>query len=201
MQKIAIWAPSHNLLSSNISSRCPYSMVNFGPLTAEIDWLVWGTPSYFNGYRDAIWDMDSDGAKEPWVGSGSRSPHMKVQFWMWKVVGPGRGQYTQSDSDGAALIWFRCWLHCTRSEWTLSPPCAAAMRPYVTILWPLVALYWLSLAVVYLPVLQCRWGVACEWLTGAGVFAVGVHEWRQSGQVSPADSVAVDTPSCQSLLH
>jgi len=40
-------------------------MVNFGPLTAEIDWLVWGTPSYFNGYRDAIWDMDSDGAKEP----------------------------------------------------------------------------------------------------------------------------------------
>jgi len=40
-----------NLLSSNISSRCPYNMVNFGPLTAEIDWQVWGTPSYFNVYR------------------------------------------------------------------------------------------------------------------------------------------------------
>ena len=26
-------------------------MVNLGPLTAEIDWWVWGTPSYFNGYR------------------------------------------------------------------------------------------------------------------------------------------------------
>jgi len=26
-------------------------MVNFGQLTAEIDWQVWGTPSYFNGYR------------------------------------------------------------------------------------------------------------------------------------------------------
>jgi len=26
-------------------------MVNFGPLTAEIDWRVWGTPSYFNGYH------------------------------------------------------------------------------------------------------------------------------------------------------
>jgi len=26
-------------------------MVNFGPLKAEIDWWVWGTPSYFNGYR------------------------------------------------------------------------------------------------------------------------------------------------------
>jgi len=39
------------LLSSNISSRCPYNIVNFGPLTAEIDWRVWGTPSYFDGYR------------------------------------------------------------------------------------------------------------------------------------------------------
>jgi len=38
-------------LSINVSSRCPYSMVNFGPLTAEIDWRVWGTPSYFNGYH------------------------------------------------------------------------------------------------------------------------------------------------------
>ena len=28
-----------------------YNMVNFGPLTAEIDWRVWSTPSYFNGYR------------------------------------------------------------------------------------------------------------------------------------------------------
>jgi len=37
-----------NLLSSNISSRCPYNTVNFGPLTA---WQVWGSPSYFNGYR------------------------------------------------------------------------------------------------------------------------------------------------------
>jgi len=31
------------LLSSNISSRCPYNMVNFGPLAAEIRWRVWGT--------------------------------------------------------------------------------------------------------------------------------------------------------------
>ena len=40
-----------NLLSRNISSTCPYSMVNFGSLTAEIDWRVWSTPSYFDGYR------------------------------------------------------------------------------------------------------------------------------------------------------
>jgi len=39
------------LLSSNISPTCPYNMVNFGPLAAEIVSLVWGTPSNFNGFR------------------------------------------------------------------------------------------------------------------------------------------------------
>jgi len=29
-------------------------MVNFGSLTAEIDWRVWGTPSNFNGYHVII---------------------------------------------------------------------------------------------------------------------------------------------------
>ena len=40
-----------NLLSSNMSSRCPHNMVNFGPLTAEIGSGVWGTPANFNGFR------------------------------------------------------------------------------------------------------------------------------------------------------
>ena len=40
-----------NLLNSNISSTCPHNMVNFGPLTAEICWRVWGTPANFNGFR------------------------------------------------------------------------------------------------------------------------------------------------------
>jgi len=26
-------------------------MMNFGPLTADIGWLVWGTPANFNGFR------------------------------------------------------------------------------------------------------------------------------------------------------
>jgi len=65
MQKIAIWAPSHNLvglylrnygtyrqsekklLSSNI---CPHNMVNFGLLAAEIGPVVWGTLANFNGF-------------------------------------------------------------------------------------------------------------------------------------------------------
>jgi len=26
-------------------------MLYFGPVAAEVDWRVWGTPAYFNGYR------------------------------------------------------------------------------------------------------------------------------------------------------
>jgi len=40
-----------NMLNGNISFTCPHNMVNFGPLTAENGWRVWGTPSYFNGFR------------------------------------------------------------------------------------------------------------------------------------------------------
>jgi len=40
-----------NLLSSNISPRCPHNMVNFGLLAAEIDPVVWGTPANFNNFR------------------------------------------------------------------------------------------------------------------------------------------------------
>ena len=68
-QKFAIWAPSHNfvglylsnkgmyrqsekkLLNSNISSRCPHYMANFGPLTSEIRLPVWGTSANFNRFR------------------------------------------------------------------------------------------------------------------------------------------------------
>jgi len=39
------------ILSSNIFSTCPHTMVNFGPLAAEIVSLVWGTPANFNGFR------------------------------------------------------------------------------------------------------------------------------------------------------
>ena len=38
------------MLNSNISSRCPHNVVNFGPLAAEIVSLVWGTPADFNGF-------------------------------------------------------------------------------------------------------------------------------------------------------
>jgi len=40
-----------NALNSNISSRRPHNMVNFGPLTAEIHWRVWGTQANFDQFH------------------------------------------------------------------------------------------------------------------------------------------------------
>ena len=40
-----------SLLNSNISSICPHNMVNFGQLTAETGWRVWGTPGNINRFR------------------------------------------------------------------------------------------------------------------------------------------------------
>jgi len=40
-----------NLLNTDTSSTCPHNMVNFGLVTAEICWRVWGTPSNFNGFH------------------------------------------------------------------------------------------------------------------------------------------------------
>ena len=34
-----------------MSSTCPHNMVNFGPLAAEIDPVVWGTRANFNEFR------------------------------------------------------------------------------------------------------------------------------------------------------
>jgi len=39
-----------NLLSSNNSSTCPHNVANFGPLTAEIGWPVWGTQQISTGF-------------------------------------------------------------------------------------------------------------------------------------------------------
>jgi len=38
------------LLSGDMFFTCPHNMVNFGLLTAEISWRVWGTPANFNGF-------------------------------------------------------------------------------------------------------------------------------------------------------
>jgi len=39
-----------NRKNNYTSSTCPHNTVNFGLLTAEICWRVWGTPANFNGF-------------------------------------------------------------------------------------------------------------------------------------------------------
>ena len=39
------------LSNNDTSSTCPHNIVNFGLLTAEISWRVWGTPANFNCFR------------------------------------------------------------------------------------------------------------------------------------------------------
>jgi len=40
-----------NFFKQQYLPHCSCNMVNFGPLTAEICWRVWGTPANFNGYH------------------------------------------------------------------------------------------------------------------------------------------------------
>jgi len=39
------------LVKQQTSSTCPDNMANFGPLAAEIDPVIWGTPANFNAFR------------------------------------------------------------------------------------------------------------------------------------------------------
>jgi len=54
-----------------------------------------------------VWDVDSEGPKEPCITWGSKSPHMKGQFWGRKGTDPGHSQtcptgYTESNSVGGS---------------------------------------------------------------------------------------------------
>ena len=65
------------LLSSDMSSTCPHNMVNFGLLTAEICWRVWGTPANFNGF--ASWQRyctTSSSGRQPNFAALNRGRHL-----------------------------------------------------------------------------------------------------------------------------
>jgi len=49
--KACVDTRKETLLNSNISSSCLHNMDDFGPLTAEICWRVWVTPTNFTGFR------------------------------------------------------------------------------------------------------------------------------------------------------
>ena len=66
-----------NLLSSNISSTCPYTMVNFGPLVAEIRSLVWAPQLISTGF--ASWQRyctTSSSGRQPNFAALNRGRHL-----------------------------------------------------------------------------------------------------------------------------
>jgi len=67
-----------NLLSSNISSRCSYNMVNFGPLTAEIDCRVWGTLIIFQrvSHLGSVTARQSSSEGQPNFAALNRGRHL-----------------------------------------------------------------------------------------------------------------------------
>ena len=71
-----------NLLNSNASSTRPHNMVNFGPLTAEIRWQVWGTPAHFNVFHilPALLCGTSSG-RQPNIVALNRGRHLYSAGW------------------------------------------------------------------------------------------------------------------------
>ena len=90
-----------NMLSSNTCSTCPYNMVNFGPLMAEILSLVQGTPANFNGFRvlAALLHGIQQGTSAKLCGVEQRAPPMF-----------GRATITL----GAHILVFSLFWRCTQ---------------------------------------------------------------------------------------
>ena len=78
------------LLNSNTSSKCLDNMVDFGVLTAEICWRVWGTPANFNGFRSHL------GSVTPRHSSSGRQPN-------FAALNRGRHLYSTGRSSRWAL--------------------------------------------------------------------------------------------------
>ena len=62
------------LLNSDTSSTCSDNMVNFGLLTAEICWRVWGTPANFASWQRYAWH--SSRGRQPNFAALNRGRHL-----------------------------------------------------------------------------------------------------------------------------
>ena len=75
--KIRIDNRKKNLLSSNMPSTCSHNVVNFGPLAAEIDPVVWDTSQISTGF--ASWQrycMASSSGRQPNYTALNRGRHV-----------------------------------------------------------------------------------------------------------------------------
>jgi len=72
-----------NLLNSNISPTCPYNMVNFGLLAAEIVSLVWGTQVNFNRFLHlgSVTALHSSSGRQRNFVALDRGHHLYLAGW------------------------------------------------------------------------------------------------------------------------
>ena len=77
-----------NLLNSSTSSTCPDNMVNFGLLTAEICWRVWGTPTNFNRFCVLAALLHGIWASAKLCGVEQRAPPMFGRATISLDIGP-----------------------------------------------------------------------------------------------------------------
>jgi len=75
-------------LNSNISSTCPYNMVNIGLLAAEICWWFWGTPANFNGFRVLAALLHGYWASAKFCGVEQRAPPIFGRAAITLGIGP-----------------------------------------------------------------------------------------------------------------
>ena len=102
---------------------------------------------------DAVWVQNSGGSKEPCIRWGSRSPHAKGQL-LGEMTCPGMPDNILPWAVQKWLNRSKCRLACglgcpqeacirSGAHWshlanTTEPSIAAAMQPFVKLLWPLV---------------------------------------------------------------
>ena len=72
-----------------MSSTCPHNVVNFGPLAAEIDPVVWGAPA--NSTRFVSWQRyctASSSGRQPNCGVEERAPPIFGRVTITLGIGP-----------------------------------------------------------------------------------------------------------------
>ena len=115
------------LLNVDTSSTCLHYMVNFGLLTAEMCWRVWGTPANFNGFcvlAALLHGMHSSSGRQPNFAALNRGRHLCLA-----------GRPSRCALAHIVVIFVLCNTHKVR-EW-VSECLSGTGCPRLSWIWPL----------------------------------------------------------------
>jgi len=112
-----------NLLIRNITSTCPHNTVNFGPLMAETDSRVSGTPSKFQrvscyGFVTEAMSLSGGQSRFSWCLDVSLAAILYIHF---QRLLPPKGMHFASKS--CTLLYWQCY--CTAlQQWVSAKLCS-----------------------------------------------------------------------------